>query len=203
MTRLTREFFARDTLIVARELLGMRLVRLLDGRRVAGRIVETEAYKGLEDEGCHAHVGLTARNAPMFGPPGHAYVYFTYGVHWMFNIVTETDGVPGAVLIRALEPVEGLDLIAERRAGRPRYQWTSGPAKLAKALDIDKSLNAADLCAESAVLFVEEDEPIPDVFVMRGPRIGLNHVREPWKSIDWRFYVAGNPYVSPGGRPVR
>ncbi len=186
--KLRRTFFERPTLEVARDLLGMRLVRLeADGQRVAGIITETEAYIGQEDLGCHARAGLTPRTRVMYGPPGHAYVYFTYGMHWLFNCVTESEGFPAAVLVRALEPAEGLERIARRRAGRPRRAWTDGPAKLCQALGIDGAFNGADLCAPQASLFIERGEPIPDSRVTIGPRVGLYSVPEPWKSIPWRF----------------
>ncbi len=190
--KLPRAFFDRPTLQVARELLGMRLVRVEpDGSRVAGVITETEAYIGENDLGCHARAGLTPRTRVMFGPPGHAYVYFTYGMHWLFNCVTERENFPAAVLVRALEPVEGLERIAQRRAGRPRRAWTDGPAKLCQALGIDGTFNGADLCAPDAALFLEAGEPVPDSRVTIGPRVGLYTVPEPWKSIPWRFRVDG------------
>src|SRR5512137_855162 len=145
--RLSRGFFAQDTLTVARSLLGKRLVRRSGGQRLAGRIVETEAYIGGDDLGCHASVGRTARNDVMFGPAGHAYIYFTYGMHWMFNIVTDVDGFPAAVLIRALEPLAGRAVMERNRKGRTGFDLCSGPAKLAQALDITRALNGVDLCA--------------------------------------------------------
>ncbi len=188
--RIPRAFFARPTLQVARELLGARLVhRQPDGQRVSGLIVETEAYIGEEDQGCHARAGRTPRTAVMYGPPGHAYVYFTYGMHWLFNVVTEREGFPAAVLVRALWPLEGLEIIAARRAGRPRSQWTDGPAKLCQALGIDGRHHGLDLCVPDAPLFLEFDRTFPDESVTIGPRVGLNTVPEPWKSIPWRFRV--------------
>jgi DNA-3-methyladenine glycosylase len=188
---LTRGFFNRHTLQVARNLLGTRLVRLEGNRRIAGYIVETEAYRGEEDLGCHAKAGLTLRTRVMYGPPGHAYVYFTYGMHWMLNFVCEAEGFPAAVLIRGLAPSEGLDLIAHRRRGRPREQWTNGPAKICQAFGIDGKVNDADLSAPNAELFVERGEEVPDSNVTTGPRVGLNTVPEPWKSVPWRFLVDG------------
>ena len=132
MTRLSRDFFARDTLAVARNLLGQRLVRVLDGARLAGRIVEVEAYVGEGDQACHARFGRTRRNAPMYGPPGHAYVYFVYGMHHCLNVVTGREGNPAAVLIRALEPLEGIEGMRARRGGRPDAQLASGPAACAR-----------------------------------------------------------------------
>src|SRR3954447_21846999 len=137
--RLTRRFFARPTLSVARQLLGQRLVRTLDGVRLAGRIIETEAYIDQTDLACHARFGRTPRSQVMFGPPGHAYVYFTYGMHWMLNIVTEPVDFPAAVLIRALWPEEGLEVMQARRGrAEPPARLTGGPAKLAQALGIDR-----------------------------------------------------------------
>ncbi|MGQ9833849.1 MAG: DNA-3-methyladenine glycosylase [Candidatus Villigracilaceae bacterium] len=178
-------FYARPTLTVARELLGARLVRILDGIRLTGIITETEAYIGKEDLGCHASVGQTKRNATMFGPPGRAYVYFTYGMHWCLNAVTEAEGVPAAVLIRAIRPLEGIEVIRVRRNGRD----TNGPAKLTQALGIDGSLNGADLTATASGLWIETGLPVPDESVTIGPRVGLYTVPEPWKSIPWRFRV--------------
>jgi DNA-3-methyladenine glycosylase len=188
--KLPRSFFARSTLLVARELLGKRLVRLEDGQRIAGFIVETEAYIGEQDQGCHARAGRTPRTAVMYGPPGHAYVYFTYGMHWLLNCVTEAEGFPAAVLIRAIHPTEGLDLIQQRRKRQSPRDWTNGPAKLCQALNIDGQLNGADLCAPNATLFLEAGLAVPDSCVSTGPRVGLNTVPEPWKSIPWRFTVS-------------
>jgi DNA-3-methyladenine glycosylase len=191
MPRLPRTFFARPTEQVARDLLGQRLVRLHAGRRLSGLITETEAYIGQDDLACHARFGLTPRSAVMFGPPGHAYVYFTYGMHWMLNVVTEPQGTPAAVLIRALVPEEGLEVM---RALRPRpaptpARLTDGPAKLAQALGIDKRLNGHDLCARGAELFIERAAAVPDDAVVRGPRIGLNNTPEPWKSVAWNYQI--------------
>jgi DNA-3-methyladenine glycosylase len=196
--RLPRAFFGRPTLTVARELLGQRLVRLERGRRrIAGRIIEAEAYIGTEDLGCHAHVGRTARNESMWGAPGHAYVYFTYGMHWMLNVVTEADGFPAAVLIRGLLPEEGLRAIRRRRGHVPRADLTDGPAKLCQALAIDRRLDGEDLCSPEAQLFVEACPSIPDSRVTQGPRVGLNKVPEPWHSVPWRFRVADEGLPSP------
>jgi DNA-3-methyladenine glycosylase len=189
LERLPRDFFARPTLTVARAVLGMRLVRIQDGQRLAGIITEAEAYIGETDLGCHARAGRTPRTAVMYGPPGHAYVYFTYGMHWMLNFVTEMEDFPAAVLIRAIHPVEGLEIIAARRKGQLQPTWTDGPGKICQAMGIDGGLNGIDLCAAEAVLFVEAGDPVPDECVTIGPRVGLNSVPEPWKSIPWRFQV--------------
>jgi DNA-3-methyladenine glycosylase len=183
------EFYERDALEVSRDLLGMRLVRLLSGKRIAGIISETEAYRGEQDLASHARVGLTQRTKVMYGPPGHVYVYFTYGVHWCLNFVTMPVGIPSAVLIRAIFPTEGLDEIAARRPNRPQAEWANGPGKLTQALAIDGSLNEADLCAPDSQLWVEPGQPVPDSLVKTGPRIGINRVAEPWRSIPWRFVI--------------
>src|SRR5512146_1918496 len=132
-------FFEPDVVLVARQLLGMRLVRLQNGERIGGIISEAEAYRGEEDLACHAKAGFTPRTAVMYGPPGRAYVYFTYGMHWMLNCVCGPAGFPSAALVRAIVPLEGLEIIAARRDGRPEAEWCNGPAKLTRALSIDRS----------------------------------------------------------------
>ena len=135
---LPRAFYRRPTLVVARELLGKQLIRL-EGEPVSGgRIVETEAYIGEKDQACHARAGRTPRTAVMYGQPGQAYVYFTYGMHWMLNAVTEREGFPAAVLLRAIVPAWCLEKRSARRAGRPEKAWTNGTGKLCQALAIDK-----------------------------------------------------------------
>ncbi len=195
MSRLKRDFFARDTLTVARDLLGQRLVRVEDGRRLVGRIVEAEAYVGEDDEACHASCGPTDRNAPMYGPPGHAYVYFIYGMHHCFNVVTERKGYPAAVLIRALEPLKGLDVMRERRDNRPDRELTNGPAKLCQALGIDRRLTGADLCSPDARLFLEAGDAVPDEAIAAGPRIGVRG-DEAALTAPWRFYIQDNKHIS-------
>ncbi len=180
-----QQFYNRPTLTVARDLLGARLVRILDGARLAGFIIETEAYIGEIDLGCHARAGHTKRTEVMYGPPGYAYVYFTYGNHWMLNAVTEQEGFPAAVLIRAIQPVEGKEIISARRGGRD----TLGPGKLAQALGIGASENRSDLTDMASGLWIEEGVSVPDESVTIGPRVGLYTVPEPWKSIPWRFRV--------------
>lgn len=188
--RLDRSFFDRSTLLVARGLLGKLLVRLDDrGRRLSGLVSEAEAYIGTEDLGCHAHVGRTARNASMWGPSGHAYVYFTYGMHWMLNVVTERGGFPAAVLIRGAAPIEGLRAMRRRRPGRPLAEMANGPAKLCQAFRIDRRFDGQDLCGRSSRVFFERRPPVPDETVITGPRVGLEPVPEPWKSMPWRFRI--------------
>ena len=180
-------FYARPTLAVARDLLGCRLVRILDGVRLVGVITETEAYIGEDDLGCHAKAGRTKRTEPMYGPPGRAYVYFTYGMHWMLNAVTEAEGFPAAVLIRAVETVEGLRVVESRRAKAKKADWTNGPAKLTAAFGIDSQQNKTDLTQTDSRLWIEPGIAISDLSVTSGPRVGLYSVPEPWKSVNWRF----------------
>ena len=189
---LRRDFFNRDTNTVARKLLGCRLVHIEDGARLAGIIIETEAYCGESDLGCHAKAGRTPRTEVMYGPPGFAYVYFTYGNHWLFNCVTRPEGEPEAVLVRGIQPTEGIEVIAERRGKQPRKKWTDGPGKLTQALGIDGRYNQLDLTAPDAVVFIECGIEVPDDLVTTGPRVGLNTVPEPWKSKPWR-YLANLP----------
>jgi len=184
---LPRSFYDRPTLQVARELIGKRLLRLENGRRIGGIITETEAYCGESDLACHAKAGRTPRTEVMYGPPGHAYVYFTYGSHWLFNTVTQPAGQPEAVLIRAIMPTAGLDRIESRRGRQPRKHWTDGPGKLTQALGIDGAFNRLDLSAQNAEIIIEKGVTIPTDFVTTSPRIGLNSVPEPWKSKPWRF----------------
>ena len=198
---LPQDFYARSARSVAQALLGKRLVRLDRGRRIAGIIVEAEAYCDAEepDLACHGTANRgqpTRRTEVMFGPAGFAYVYFTYGMHWMLNIVTGQVGRPNAVLLRALEPVEGEDLMAQRRAPRPRKLWTNGPGKLAQALDIDKRLNGHNLFAGNGLLWVEADLQVSSSQVCSGPRVGLGKTPEPWFSKPWRYWIDDNPYVS-------
>ena len=186
---LPRSFYDRPTLTVARELLGALLVRVEDGVRIAGRIVETEAYVGESDLGCHAKAGRTPRTVIMYGEAGRAYVYFNYGMHWVLNAVTEAEGFPAAVLIRAIEPSEGIEIMASRRGKQPRARWTDGPGKLTQALNIDKSFSGVDLCSRESSLWIETGKSISDENVTIGARVGLNNVPEPWKSVPWRFLV--------------
>ena len=193
---LPRSFFRRPTRTVARELLGCRLVRKLGGTLLVGAIVETEAYIGERDLACHARAGRTPRTEIMYGPPGFAYVYFTYGMHWMLNLVTEADGFPAAVLIRALEPREGIGRMQELRGGKPLSQLASGPAKLTQALGIAREENGLDCCRADSPLTLTRGEVVPPSSVVATPRIGLGQTPEPWLSKPWRFTVRGNGFVS-------
>ncbi|GAB4445446.1 MAG: DNA-3-methyladenine glycosylase [Anaerolineales bacterium] len=184
---LPRSFYDRPTLTVARELLGARLVRVLDGVKLVGLITETEAYIGEKDLGCHAKAGRTPRTQVMYGAPGHAYVYFTYGNHWMLNAVTEREGFPAAVLIRAIQPIEGVEVMRTRRGGRDTF----GPGKLCQAMGIGKGENGVDLTEAGSGLWIEAGVSIPNPLVTKSARVGLNSVPEPWKSKPWRFLVKG------------
>jgi DNA-3-methyladenine glycosylase len=193
---LPRSFYSRPALQVARDLLGTRLVRYLDGASLSGIILETEAYQGEDDLGCHAHVGRTPRTEVMYGPAGHAYIYFTYGMHWLLNAVTGRVDEPAAVLIRAILPVAGLDRMqflrpqpAKKSENNPALGWTDGPAKICQALGLTKAQNTADLCDPASGIIIQPDIHIPDEQILTGPRVGLFTVPEPWKSIPWRFRV--------------
>lgn len=164
-------------------------MRLLDGRRLSGVIVETEAYDGESDLACHARAGRTARTEVMYGPPGRAYIYFIYGMHWMFNVVTGPEGSPAAVLVRGLVALEGLEIIAARRNGRSPAEWMNGPARLCQAFDIDNRLNGADLTRENGPLWIEAGETVPEQHVITGTRVGIDGVPEPWRSQPWRYRV--------------
>ncbi|MBI2845607.1 MAG: DNA-3-methyladenine glycosylase [Chloroflexi bacterium] len=184
-SRLPRSFYHRPTLVVARELLGRRLVRISRGRRLSGLIVETEAYIGEEDSASHAFRGFTPRNAVMYGPPGHAYVYFTYGRHWCLNLVTEEEGFPAAVLLRAIIPDEGMEIMHRRRNGRG---LADGPAKLCQALVIDKRFNGAD-AVEGPHLFLERGSVLPRNKIRSGPRVGIRGADARSQKRPWRFWV--------------
>lgn len=175
-------FFENDPLVVARELLGAILVYVNDsGLRVAGRIVETEAYRGEDDQACHARFGKTKRTSTMYGPPGRAYVYLIYGIYHMLNVVTWPEDHPAAVLIRGVEPLFGVDLS------------TDGPGKLCRAFGISRELNGADLCGDH--VFIVPCQKIAERDVATGPRIGVDYAGD-WANRPWRFAVRGNRFVS-------
>ena len=188
---LPRDFYDRPTEQVARDLLGAVLeCRTRDGV-AAGRIVETEAYVGEHDLACHAAAGRTERTAPLYGPPGIAYVYFIYGMYWCFNAVTRGEHEPSAVLVRAVEPVAGVALMQRRRARAKRpYDLTNGPGKLCLALGIEGRHNWLPL--QEGPLVIRAGDPVRDADVMETPRIGIT------KCADWplRWFVRDNPYVS-------
>ncbi len=195
--KLDRDFYERPTLAVSQDLLGKLLVRESAQGRTVGRIVETEAYMGIEDKASHAYGGRrTARNKVMWGSPGHAYVYLIYGMYWCLNLVTEEEGIPRAVLIRALEPLEGQQLMAKRRGfselnPRKKKELTNGPGKLCMAMGIDGSLSGADLTAD--ILYLAEGEG--SFKIITSTRINVDYAEED-ASRPWRFMIFGNPYVS-------
>jgi DNA-3-methyladenine glycosylase len=180
-SRLARSFYDRDTIEVARELLGMHLVHRVAGVERVGRIVEVEAYLGPHDLAAHSARGLTPRTRVMFGPPGHAYVYLVYGMHWCMNVVTQAEGQACAVLLRAVEPVANIE-------GR-----TQGPALLCKAMGIDGRLNAHDLLSDD--LYVAEPPAAVSFKIAKRPRIGVDYAGH-WARRLLRFYIRGNAFVS-------
>lgn len=197
--KLPREFYTRaNVLTVARELLGKLLVVPdEDGRRVSGMIVEVEAYRGPEDRASHAYGGRrTKRTETMYRKGGIAYVYFVYGMYYQFNVVSNVADVPHAILVRALEPVEGIELMRERRHQHPDHNLTNGPGKLCIALNIDRALDGADLLANR--VWIEEYESVPARRIARGPRIGIDYAQE-WVDKPWRFWIRDNSYVSRRG----
>jgi DNA-3-methyladenine glycosylase len=191
----SRSFYEHAPDIVARALLGKLIVRERDGERLAGRIVEVEAYFGTEDPAAHAYIGRTARNAVLFGPPGFAYVYFIYGMYYCLNVSCEPDGQAGGVLIRALEPVEGLETMARLRKLPPHPKpqlLTSGPGRLCQALDITRAAhNGLDVTDPSSPLRIESDNYRPEGIVVT-PRIGIRHAADR----PARFLIDKNKFVS-------
>ena len=180
-------FFRQDSIRLSQLLLGCELVHITSEGVVAGRIVETEAYRR-DDEASHSFRGQTPRNTVMFGPAGHAYIYFTYGMHYCFNIVAGESGYAEAVLIRALEPTQGIELMQQRRRTTDTHNLCSGPAKLVQALGLTKSQNGAGLTTPELHLRSRTHEPI----IHTGPRIGISRA----KDVPWRFFIAGNPYIT-------
>lgn len=194
--KLPREFYTRpNVLTVARELLGKLLVvPARNGKRVAGRIVEAEAYRGPQDRAAHSYGGRrTKRTEPMYGIGGTAYVFFVYGMYNQFNVVTNVVDAPHAVLIRAVEPVEGIDVMRKRRANQAGHNLSNGPGKLCIAMAIDRGLDGADLLGKQ--VWLEDANGIPRSKIMSGPRIGIDYAEE-WKDKPWRFWIKGNPFVS-------
>ena len=194
--KLSRDFYTRpNVLTISRELLGKLLV-VPDAkkRRVSGKIVEVEAYRGPEDRASHAYGGRrTKRTETMYQPGGIAYVYFVYGMYNQFNVVTNIQDVPHAILVRALEPVEGIDTMRGRRHSHPDRNLTNGPGKLCVAMGIDRELNAADLLGHR--VWLEEYEKVSRSKIATGPRIGIDYAQE-WIEKPWRFWIKGNQFVS-------
>ncbi len=191
--RLGKQFYELPTLKLAEKLLGKIFVRTLPGNiTLKGKIVETEAYLGTGDEACHAWRGKTARNQIMFQAPGTLYVYFTYGCHYLLNIVSEPEECAGAVLIRAMEPVAGEQFMQEQRATGVLTNLMSGPAKLTQALAIDRRHNGANLFGEE--FYLEESEELPQSMIGSSARVGISKSRE----LQWRKFILNNPHLSKG-----
>lgn len=201
MKILSREFYNRDSLVVAKELLGKVLVHEIDGQKISAKIVEAEAYMGIGDKAAHSYGGKrTKRIEVMYGGPGFSYIFFIYGMYHCFNIVTREKGNPQAVLIRAVEPTGGVDLMAQSRY-KKSYSLltesqikglTNGPGKLCKAFSIDKSLNGEDLCGSKLYVEVGENEKFN---IVSTKRVGIDYAEEA-KDYTWRFYIKDNKYVS-------
>ncbi len=196
---LPRGHLAGDVLDVAPALLGCMVSHASEEGTVAVRLTEVEAYDGPGDPGSHARAGLTARTAVMFGPAGHAYVYFTYGMHWCLNVVTGPDGKASGVLLRAGEVVEGVELARSRRpAARRDADLARGPARLASALGVDGGLRGADLCGDGPLrLLANAASPQVPREVRTGPRTGVSGPGGDGERYPWRFHLAGEPSVSP------
>ena len=201
MKKLEREFYNRDSIVVAKELLGKVLVHEIDGQRISAKIIETEAYMGIEDKAAHSYGGRrTSRVEVMYGSPGFSYIFLIYGMYCCFNIVTNEKEIPQAVLIRAVEPLEGTEWMAQRRIGKSfdeltksqRRGLTNGPGKLCGALSLDRSHNGIDLCGND--IYVEESKS-QNFSVVTTKRVGIDYAEEA-KDYPWRFYIEGNEYVS-------
>ncbi|MFB0527847.1 MAG: DNA-3-methyladenine glycosylase [bacterium] len=198
ISKLSRKFYSRNTGIVAQELLGKTLVHKTDEGIISGKIIETEAYLGQKDPGSHAYRGITQRNKIMFGPAGKAYIYLVYGNHYCFNVVTEKDGVGGAVLVRALEPKQGIQLMKKhRRIDGPLARLTNGPGKLTKALGITGLMNGADLTGNKLFIMSrigsrKKERPSKDFSIASTARIGIKKGR----NLPYRYYIEGSKFVS-------
>jgi DNA-3-methyladenine glycosylase len=199
LQRLGRDELSGPSVPLARRLLGSVIVRDDETGRRTARIVETEAYDGPGDRASHARAGRTARTAVMFGPPGHAYVYLVYGMHHCLNVVCGTDGVAAAVLIRAIEPLLGIETMRQRRGASrgPDARLGAGPARACQALDIDRRLNGIDLVTDDRLWLAADASPaLDDTQVAVGQRIGVDYAGSDWASRPWRFGVAGSGALS-------
>ncbi len=203
MDKLDRIFFQRDTIIVAKELLGKVLVHEVDGLKLTGKIVETEAYLGIEDKAAHSYGGKrTNRVDVMYGKAGVSYIYLIYGIYYCFNIITREEDIPQGVLIRALEPLEGFDKMSVNRFKNPYDKLTkiqvknltNGPGKLCNALVIDKTLNKQDMCNGNNNFYIA-DYNFRDFKIVSTKRIGIDYAEE-YKDFLWRFYIKDSDYVS-------
>jgi DNA-3-methyladenine glycosylase len=197
--KLQRTFYAQSARTVAQALLGTRIVHCVDGQRISGSVIETEAYCDGDqpDLACHGarnQGNPTTRTAVMFGEAGHIYIYLNYGLHWLFNVSTGAIDQPNAVLIRAVAPDEGEPFMQARRFPQSRFNWTNGPGKWTKAFALDGTFNGVDLCDPKSVVWIEPTGNRPPI--SSGPRVGLGKTPEPWYSIAWRYWVTDNPFVS-------
>lgn len=194
--KLPRKFFLQPTLLVAKKLLGKTLVRIYHGKRLSGKIVETEAYIGPEDRASHGYLGKrTKRNRAEFLIGGHVYIYLVYGMYWQLNISTEKEGKPTCVLIRSLEPLEGIFTMEKLRKEKNLKNLTNGPGKLCQALALDKSFYGVDLCRPDKI-WIEEAEEIKEKEIVKKPRVGIDYAGPYWSKIPWRFYIKDNAFVS-------
>ncbi|MCB2292758.1 DNA-3-methyladenine glycosylase [Clostridium algoriphilum] len=200
--KLTREFYAKETLQVAKELLGKILVHKVNGEELRGMIVETEAYIGSIDKACHAYGGKkTPRVETLYGRPGIAYVYFIYGMYHCFNVITKEEGYPEGVLIRALQPIQGLDEMSNLRYKKDYNELTksqiknltTGPSKLCIAMNINKGNNNQDLC--KGELYIEDSKDIEKIIIIEAKRVGIDYAEEATDFL-WRFYIKNNNWVS-------
>ncbi|NTW49780.1 MAG: DNA-3-methyladenine glycosylase [Chlorobiales bacterium] len=192
MKKLDPSFYQKPTLEVAKSLLGKTLVRRIGKQVVTGKIVETEGYIATIDAACHAYSGKTERNKHMFGNPGTIYVFFTYGCHFMLNVVTEPEGIAAAVLIRAIEPLSGLDVLIARRKTQSMLNLSNGPGKLTEAFDIDRKLSGESL--QSEIIYIADAPELKREQISITTRVGITKSTE----LPWRFYIKDCPFVSPG-----
>lgn len=197
-SRVERSALSGPSPDVAKELLGRLLIHETDEARCVGRIVETEAYAGPADRASHARAGRTARTAVMFGPAGHAYVYLVYGMHHCINVVCGSDGTAAAVLIRALEPLDGLETMRSRRGASagPDMRMAAGPARLCQALAIDRGHSGTDLTLDTQLYLAEPARDVPTHEIVAGRRIGVEYAGEAWSQRPWRFGLKGHPSLS-------
>ncbi|MDH5718451.1 MAG: DNA-3-methyladenine glycosylase [Spirochaetia bacterium] len=191
LTPLSLSFYKKPTLKIAELLLGKYFVRYYKNKPLISRIVETEAYHETGDPACHAHNGKTKRNEVMFGPPAHLYVYFTYGMHYCLNVVTEKEGTAAAVLIRAIEPLQGVEVMRKLRGEKIILKnLANGPAKLCQAMDINKKTNGVSLLEKE--IFIADNKSRKKFDIVKTTRIGISK----GQSLPWRFYIKGNEFVS-------
>lgn len=199
MGKLSAGFFRQSDVVgISRSLLGKYLMTCFDGQLTGGRIVETEAYRGPDDKACHAHLNrFTRRTKVMFEPGGVAYIYLCYGIHHLFNIVTANSGQPHAVLVRAIEPTDGIEIMLQRRGfDKLKPQLTAGPGVMSKALGIEKSYTGAALTEPDSAIWIEDrGELLSEEEIVSGPRIGIDYAEES-KDWPWRFWIKDSPWVS-------